>query len=90
MKMTLANKVERRRKASITAWNRRGELITDMNEIAFLALTKSSVVCEYWGLLPAVCIMNMQAGIVLSEIHRKRIFRYNKPITNSKKICQTN
>lgn len=77
MKLSLEQKVARRRKTNTTAKKRIGRKVTSIEQLHAIALQKRSVFIEgCWGLLPAVVVMNMTASRVLSQIHAGRVFFY--------------
>ncbi len=79
MKMTLQAIVARRDKVNLAARQKLGERVKSVEELAFYANMRRSVVCmNCWGLLPARVVMNMAASCVLCEIQGKRIYLYNK------------
>ena len=77
MSLTLEQKVERRRKANLTASAHRGIKVRSVEHLDSLAMAKRSVFCVgSWGLLPASVVMNMATICVFNAIKRGAMFEY--------------
>jgi hypothetical protein len=85
MKLTLQQKCDRRSKINRTARLRLGCKVSSIDHLAMLAANKRSVYChDTWGLLPAIVVMNMIAGLVYLTIKRGRMFEYLAPASKRK------
>jgi hypothetical protein len=79
-KLTLEQKIVRRRKVNENAKHRLGARVCSIDQLQQLAECRTSVFhTGCWGLLPAAVVMNMAASCVLRAIQSKMLFEYNRP-----------
>jgi hypothetical protein len=80
MKLSLEQIVKRRAKVRVTASKNKGRPVRSVEQLAVLAHQRKSVYCDNcWGLLPAVCVLNMAASVVHRELRRGVVFQYKRP-----------